>query len=74
MGVDGEMMMEIRHTFKRGPYTLWADRAPVMHGEANLFSLYRDRAPGLGSERVCGAVSMRDLRLAIACCVRGGAK
>ena len=48
------------HTFNRGNYRLWADRAPVMHGRANLYTLWRREGPEW--KRLIGGVQIGVLR------------
>ena len=58
------------HTFERGEYRLWADRVPVMHGRASLYTLWRREGPEW--KRLIGGVQIGALRAAIAK-AKGGA-
>lgn len=51
----------MKHTFYREAYTLWADRVPAIHGNVNLFTLWRTTAQG--EERLIGGVTSSQLRL-----------
>jgi hypothetical protein len=49
------------HSFTSGRFTLWADRVPVVHGRANLFTLW-ERLPDGTNKRHDGGMSIRQLR------------
>ena len=51
------------HTFRRGEFTLWADRVPAMHGRVNSFTLWRKVGPE--RKRIVGGVPMSAIRAAI---------
>lgn len=48
------------HTYDAAPYRLWADRVPVMHGRANLYTLWRKDRDGW--KRLIGGVRIHELR------------
>ena len=48
------------HPFNRSSYRLWADRVPVVHGRANLFTLWRKDGPKW--KRLIGGVQAPALR------------
>jgi hypothetical protein len=52
------------HTFKRGDYTLWADRVPAMHGRVNSFTLWQKVGPE--HRRILGGVPMPAIRALLA--------
>lgn len=52
-------MIRLR-TYNRGQYRFWADRVPVMHGMATLYTLWRKEGPEW--KRLIGGVQSHQLR------------
>ena len=55
--------MAMIRTFSRHPFTLWADRVPVMHGNATLYTLWEKT--GERNVRICGGKRLYELKAII---------
>lgn len=51
-------------TFRRGAFTLWFDRVPVIHGRANILTLWRRESDGR-ERRLFGGLLVRSARARI---------